>query len=167
MYQPQVVTSLFVKLQHTAPHCNTLQHTRIPAPASFWLFYVSCTAPCCNTLQHSATHCNTLQHTATRTHTRTSLELALFCSELILDFLEPRLNCVLQCVAAYCSVLQHIAARCSTSQCVAVYCSVLQRVAVCCSVSESFNGPTFQVSRPTHNFSKGTSLYKITIHTTR
>jgi len=31
-------------LQHTATHCNTLQH---------------------NTLQHTATHCNTLQHTAT------------------------------------------------------------------------------------------------------
>jgi len=32
-------------LQHTATHCNTLQHTR------------------CNTLQHAAICCNTVQHT--------------------------------------------------------------------------------------------------------
>ena len=35
-------------LQHTATHCNTLQHTAI-----------------CNILQRTATHCSTLQHTAT------------------------------------------------------------------------------------------------------
>ena len=39
-------------------------------------------------------------------------------------------SCVLQCVAACCSVLQCFAAL----QCVAVCCSVLQCVAVCCSV---------------------------------
>jgi len=40
-------------LQHTAPHCNTMQ----------------CTDKHCNTLQHCATHCNTLQHTATHCNT--------------------------------------------------------------------------------------------------
>jgi len=51
---------------------------------------------------------------------------------------------VLQCVAVYCSVLQHVAVCCSMLQCVAdtgqmhdieaVCCSVLQCVAMCCSV---------------------------------
>ena len=41
-------------LQHTATHCNTLQHY---------------TQSHCNTLQHTATHCNTLQHTATHRNT--------------------------------------------------------------------------------------------------
>jgi len=55
-------------LQHTATHCNTLQHTACTA--------TQCTH--CNTLQHSArtaAHCNTLhtaQHTATQcTHCNT------------------------------------------------------------------------------------------------
>jgi len=39
-------------------------------------------------------------------------------------------DCVLQCVAVYCSVLLC----CSELQCVTVCCSVLQCVAVCCSV---------------------------------
>ena len=43
-------------LQHTATHCNTLQHTAIT---------LQHTATHCNTLQHTATHCNTLQLTAT------------------------------------------------------------------------------------------------------
>ena len=40
----------------------------------------------------------------------------------------------LQCVAARCSVLQHVAVYCSTLQCLAARCSVLQHVAVSCSV---------------------------------
>jgi len=39
-------------LQHTATHCNTLQHTAR-----------------CNTLQHTATHHNTLQHTTPHCNT--------------------------------------------------------------------------------------------------
>ena len=50
---------------------------------------------------------------------------------------------VLQCVAVYCSMLQHVTACCrvlqhearkQVLQCVAVCCSVLQCVTVCCSV---------------------------------
>ena len=50
-------------LQHTAKHCNTLQHTHE------WYSYFgvsalrSTTATHYNTLQHAATHCNALQHT--------------------------------------------------------------------------------------------------------
>ena len=47
-------------LQHTATHCNTLQHRVY----SVWV--CSLVSTHCNTLQHTATHCNTLQHTATQ-----------------------------------------------------------------------------------------------------
>jgi len=50
-------------LQHTATHCNTLQHTRRPHIARRHLRKRSTH---CNTLQYTATHCNTLQHTATQ-----------------------------------------------------------------------------------------------------
>jgi len=52
------------RLQHTATHCNKLQHTATrdtSAIISWWLHTQDC-----NTLQHTATHCNKLQHTATR-----------------------------------------------------------------------------------------------------
>ena len=47
---PEEVSAMIVgyTLQHTATHCNTLQHTATTH---------------CNSLQHTATHCNTLQHT--------------------------------------------------------------------------------------------------------
>jgi len=48
--------------QHTATHCNTLQHTATHA-------YGGHAQPHCNTLQHTATYCNTLQHTATHCNT--------------------------------------------------------------------------------------------------
>jgi len=41
-------------LQHTATHCNALQHSHF------------------NTLQHTAAHCNTLQHTATHCNNLTA-----------------------------------------------------------------------------------------------
>jgi len=50
-------------LQHTATHCNTLQHRVY----SVWV--CSLVSTHCNTLQHTATHCNTLQHTATHCNT--------------------------------------------------------------------------------------------------
>ena len=63
--------------QHTATHCNTLQHTATPVSLA-----LDCTGRA-NTLQHTATHCNThflgfrlkrtchtLQHTATHCNTR-------------------------------------------------------------------------------------------------
>ena len=60
-------------VQHTATHCNTLQHqlTKVclsRAARAIKLLHCSTlqhTVTHCNTLQHTATHCNTLQHTAT------------------------------------------------------------------------------------------------------
>ena len=52
----QVSTHCNNTLQHTATHCNTLQHlTHTYQVATHYN----------NTLQHTATHCNTPQHTAT------------------------------------------------------------------------------------------------------
>jgi len=52
------------------------------------------------------------------------------------QFTDLKSDCVLQCVAVCCSVLQlqRVAVCCSVLQCVAVRCSILQCVAVCCSV---------------------------------
>jgi len=72
---------LFNTLQHTATHCNTLQHADVPytmgikqqkqmGDQALPLFNtLQHTATYYNTLQHTATHCNTLQHTATHCNT--------------------------------------------------------------------------------------------------
>jgi len=44
------------------------------------------------------------------------------------------LQCVAECAAVCCSLLQCVAVCCGVLQCAAVCCSVLQCVAVCCSV---------------------------------
>ena len=46
-------------LQHTATHCNTLQHNDVAYAGSTCHSAGRCIA---NTLQHTATHCSTLQH---------------------------------------------------------------------------------------------------------
>jgi len=64
-------------LQHTATHCNTLQHAATThcntlqhaATHHNVLPFVETSATQCNTLQYTATHRNTLQHTATRCNT--------------------------------------------------------------------------------------------------
>ena len=80
-------------LQHTATHCNTLQHT-LQHPS---------------TLCHSCSRCwarNALQRTATHCNTRVTL-----CNTL---WRFSRDMC--------CSVLQSVAVCCSVLQCVAVCC---------------------------------------------
>jgi len=103
--------------QHTATHCNTLQHTTE-----------------CNTLQHTATHCNTLQPTATHcnmlfkqhiqgahcgvpyihsaTHCNTLPHTATHCNTL----LNARHYNTLQHTATHCDTLQHTATHCNTLQ---------------------------------------------------
>ena len=54
-----------VSLQHTATHCNTLQH--IARHPIVWVLFatIDTATHCntvCNTLQRTATHCNTLHH---------------------------------------------------------------------------------------------------------
>jgi len=62
------VSSFYLALQHTATHCNTLQHTATQAFCRTVSPVVDCVPhnEHCSTLQHIATHCNTLQHTATQ-----------------------------------------------------------------------------------------------------
>ena len=77
-------------------------------------------ATCCNMLQHAATHCNTLQHTAT--HCNAWQRTTTHC--IILHRTATHGG-----GTAYVSSLTlPIAVRCSVSQC------MLQRVAACCSV---------------------------------
>jgi len=63
-------------LQHTATHCNTLQHItshyKEPREPSNMLhdLILQLTATHCNTLQHTATHCNTLQQMSTHCNTQ-------------------------------------------------------------------------------------------------
>jgi len=57
-------------LQHTAGHCNTLQHTYTSLPMPLFVPVITYktlqhAATRRNTLHHAATHCNTLQHAAT------------------------------------------------------------------------------------------------------
>jgi len=129
-----------MSLQHTATHCNTLQHTATPGPRL--VFNCGRQDTLQHLLQHTATHCNTLQHTATHCNTQADFEtLSHLIHESFLDLVRT------SGAAVYCSALQRVAACCSVLQHVAresfvdlvrklclVCCSVLQRVAVCCSV---------------------------------
>jgi len=102
--------------QHTATHCNTLQHSAA------------------HIATHTATHYNILQHTEEFYRPSPAHIQGAYCCSV--------LQCVavccsvLQCVAVCCSVL-HSVVCCSVLQCVAVCCSVLQCVAVCCSAWQS------------------------------
>jgi len=88
MYESTILNTLpqsatrFHAVQHSATHCNILQHdtynrkclrskcrARHHAATHFNTLQQSIAH--CNTLQHTATHCNTLQHTATHCNTIT------------------------------------------------------------------------------------------------
>ena len=96
-------------LQHTATHCNTLQHTGGAARdascrSTCWNPTQCNTATHCSTLQHTATHCNTLQHTygaARDASYRSTCWNSTQCNTL-------------QHTAAHCSTLQHTATHCNT-----------------------------------------------------
>jgi len=63
-------------LQHTAIHCNTMQHTAANHHVDTWFVHYNILQ---HALQHTATHCNTLQHTA-KNHLRSIWAYALFDS---------------------------------------------------------------------------------------
>ena len=92
---------LLYQLQHTASHCNTLQHTATLCCTLCILLY---------DLQHTATHCNTLQHTATHCYTH----------------MQVRKTLALQHTGTHSNTLQHTATHCSTLQHTATHCSTLQ-----------------------------------------
>jgi len=112
-------------LQHTATHCNLLQHTAtllaLPAHGrrerNILIIIVAKrqlnpkyhTATHCNTLQHTATHCTTLQHTATPLDTRTSTTRAQ-CSDnhVLKTWSQPQVS--------HCNTLQHSATLCNNLQ---------------------------------------------------
>ena len=102
-------------LQHTATHCNSLQHTMIrKVPQS----------PCSHAEVLTATHCNSLQLTATHVDSQSASKPLLacrgnhcntlqiysytFCSVAVcrIHIFLYLLQCVLHCVAVWCSVLQ-------------------------------------------------------------
>jgi len=107
-------------LQHTATHCNTLQHGECRMYSTTCAHRSKCVAVCCSVLQcvavccsllsdvfydmcaqeqvtHTATHCNTLQYAATHCNT-------------------------LQHTATHCNTLQHTATHCNTLQHTATHC---------------------------------------------
>ena len=84
-------------LQHTATHCNTLQHiSQMIESRHLWLTL-------CNTLQPTATHCNTLQHTSTRCNTLQ--HTAKHCNTLQ----HTATHCNTYHTATHCNTLQHTA----------------------------------------------------------
>jgi len=108
-----IITNASNKLQHTATHCNTLQHRHtyllITTHTSKTLLHTA--AHCKHTVtqshshhherqQDAATHCNKLQHTATHTY---------------LPITTKAMN-TLQHAATRCNALQHAATRCNTEQ---------------------------------------------------
>ena len=97
-------------LQHTATHCNAIEHIHSQnSPSKTWLIHKrdmtmqegcerqpSHKGPTGDTLQPTASHCITLQHTATHCNT--------------LHYTASRCN-TLQHTATHCNTLQHICPR--------------------------------------------------------
>jgi len=98
-------------LQHTATHCNTLQHiwsghkpTPLPPPVA----RTKLTICVCEGRSFGAAR-------------------PMSFSELCMISL-----CVLQCIAVCCSVVQYVAVCCSILQCVAVCCGICM-MSLCCA----------------------------------
>ena len=99
-------------LQHTATHCNTLQH-------------ICHTVTHCKTLQQTATHCNTLQHTTVTSlvggHGSVGAPLPhsyIYTYVYMYTCPPDPVNNVLQCVAMCCSVLQcSLPGKCISEKC--------------------------------------------------
>jgi len=104
-------------LQHTAPHCTTLQHTskkNFNHYTSISIYpaqrYALCTALL---LQHTATHCNTLQHTATHCNT---LQQTSGTKNSIVTMYTNTLICSSHSAtsATYCTTSHHTIPHCTT-----------------------------------------------------
>jgi len=104
--------------QHTATHCNTLQHSYCSSDTHV----MSCTHASHEPKFAVAVCCSVLQCVAVCSESHASQE-----------------QVISKCNSVCCSVLQYVAVCCSVLQCVAVCCSALQCVASCCSVLSSAN----------------------------
>jgi len=104
--------------QHTATHCNTLQHSYCSSDTHV----MSCTHASHEPKFAVAVCCSVLQ-----------------CVQRVMQVRSKSSANATLCVAVCCSALQCVAVCCSVLQCVAVRCSVLQYVASCCSVLSSAN----------------------------
>jgi len=89
-------------LQHTATHCNTLQHTRVYVSFihEMWLHIFD--------VLHTdtATHCNTLQHTVIHCNTHVSTSHSYMRCDYMLSMCYTQ---TLQHTATHCNTLQHTA----------------------------------------------------------
>jgi len=103
---PQPRTSVDMALVYVAVCCSVLQFVAVsfPSPESLWCNNTH--AP--NTQQHRATRCNTMQQYTCHQH------------NLHIQRDSVAIHCMLQCVAACCSVLQHTATHGNT-QCNTTY----------------------------------------------
>jgi len=120
-------------LQHTATHCNTLQHTALAQGSYAEKIHRTAIG---NILQHIATHCNQLQHTATHYNTLPE-HTANHCNTL--KRIETHYNTLqrttihslstLQTTATYCNEMKHTAMHCNTRQRTATHCTTLQHAA--------------------------------------
>ena len=114
MQMHRIELGLVAVLQHTATHCDTLQHTKLlweaAQPSQYTIMHRVEIAVGCYIEVHShvgrdaATHCNTLQQTADHL-----VEIGIgHCFEA-----HPHVGCD---TAAHCNTLQHTATLCNTLQ---------------------------------------------------
>ena len=112
---------LHISLQHTATHCNSLQHTcnthahqtcekpQYPKPMEISTTRSQLAATRCNTLPHPSTHCNTLQHTC-NTPEHQKCEKPQYPLPIEIPTTRSQL------AATHCNSLQHTATHCNTLQ---------------------------------------------------
>jgi len=124
-----VTYSVLFSSQHTATHCNTLQHTD-SAMQKRYCRHRRVTWPVhhCNTLQHNATHCNTHHFKrdkvagdvwrdsyTTATHCNTLPRTATHCDRPIYSELRLDRSVYLR-AAPCCHTLQYTVTHCNTLQ---------------------------------------------------
>ena len=121
-------------LDHTATHCNTLQHTATRCNTlqhidswHFWRWFITLPWSWISLSRPSSWICDV-------THSYVWYNSQAGLTGLHLAASYGQVSCLLQRVAACCSVLQRVAVRCSVLQRVSACCNVLQCIAACCSV---------------------------------
>jgi len=132
-------------LQHTATHCNKLQHSTEYLERDLLFTYQlgTCPAVCCSVLQCVAVCCSVCCRWCTSS-TCSMTRYLLFTLTIVHHSVGEATHCnTLQYTAKHCITLQHTASRCNTKTTLMWYHgvgeaqpqpSVLHGVAACCSV---------------------------------